>query len=203
MEVTLESTPSEMLSIMKQTFFTGEALSRVLVYMSNECAVDVHDPITRILAMFINVPLNLCLTKVGLVPFRDEKMAVFPYTEMTSKEKKILSKICAVMEEKDFGFVSTQMGGGAAITLTSNNLPRIYADTVEVVSSFCQCILSDSSNMQIDHRIGLCNVTLQRLHTVVNICRDDMTKININAKSLIEKLRQSKKSPVEINSVYK
>ena len=161
-------------------FFSGESLKHILIYMCNECTSEIADPITQTVMMFVNTPISLCLTNIGLAPFRERNMSVYPYSHMTPEQQLFLSQACTFMQERMIGFVSTQMGGGCVVSLGTNTVERVYCSVVDVISVLCESILmakgatTDSRRRQ----IGICNVIMQRISMNMNICRDDMKQIN-------------------------
>eukprot|EP00961_Rhodomonas_salina_P241424 3261667-Rhodomonas_salina.1 len=50
----------------------------------------VTDPVCGTLAMFLSTPVVFCCSNVGLLPFKNASMAVYPYGQMTAEQRALL-----------------------------------------------------------------------------------------------------------------
>lgn len=158
-------------------FFEGENLQKMLTYMCNACTMEITDPIPTTLTMFLTSNITLALTKVGLMPFKDMPMAIYPYARMTNEQKQLLLEYTDAIEREQAGSISTQMGGGCVLALTKKACPVHYLNDADVLSVFCQTVMTHESHTCEKTRLAICNIVLQRLSVNVGIARETMQKI--------------------------
>lgn len=166
-----------------QTFFTGDALRHVLFYMCNKCTIEVIDPVTSTLQMFITTPVMFAVTQLGLMPFRGCPMAILPFTHMSVKQKQAILDLLQCMQDNDAGRVSTQLGGGCRVTLVRRFTHTHSLDAVDVLAAFCDAVLSDTGYAHMGARVSVCNIVLQRLGVNVGLSRSTIQDVHARIKA--------------------
>ena len=158
-------------------FFKGEALRNMLLYMCNRCTIEVTDPVCTTLSMFVTSPVIFAVTRLGLMPFKDCPMAIFPYTYMTRTQKMFILRFLSVLQPKAAGHVSTQLGGGFLVCLGRKYTKTFYVTATDVLVCFCKAVMSDTVYSCKETRLNICNVVLQRLGVTIGISRGVMQAI--------------------------
>lgn len=161
-----------------QTFFSGEALQRMMTYMCDACTTEISDPVCSTLTMFMSTPVVFCVTGIGLIPFRNTAMAVMPFSQMTPEQREFLLGYIDFTREAGLGVPSTQMGGGCVLSLTKNAISPHHLDHVTVLSMFFRTVLDGCEPRDLETRMGVCNIVLQRLGAAVNISRDNIQRVH-------------------------
>jgi hypothetical protein len=140
-------------------FFTGDSLARILIYLCNTRAPDAWDPVTATVLDFLTCKLQLCLSAVGLLPFRSRPELVYPYHMMTLEQK---------------AFLRSALDDRSAFCVCNDALVFHQAcperlESVPVLRALCSSVLA--SKIHEDHRarVGVCNILLQRVQSVVPI----------------------------------
>lgn len=158
-------------------FFEGDALRSMLLYMCNKCTSEVADPVCTTLTMFLTSPVVFTVTRLGLVPFKDSPMAVFPYTHMTREQKMFILRFLSVLQPRSAAHVSTQLGGGFLVSLGRRYVKPFSLQPVDVLLCFCKAVLGNTAYSCRQVRLSICNVVLQRLGVTVGISRGVMQSI--------------------------
>jgi hypothetical protein len=161
-----------------KVFFTGDNLKNILTYMCNSCTYDVSDPVCSSLSMFLLNPVSFTVTNVGLVPFRSISVAVFPYNNMNSKQHAFIIESIAFIKEHGIGVTNSQMGGGVVLSLGKNVSLSHTLEPLSVIKTFVTAVLQHEEYQNIDVRLGICNVILQRLGATVQIPRDVLFQLH-------------------------
>ena len=172
-----------------KTFFTGTALENMIIYMCNACTMEINDPITHTLLMFLATPVTFMLTDIGLVPFKDMNMAILPYTRMTRQQKDFLVRYLQFLQDTATGTLSTQMGGGCFVTLNRKISRTHNLDNSTVMSVFCETVLESKTHQNIDTRVAICNIVLQHVGTNLGLNRETMQKIHTNVKRVYSRVK--------------
>jgi hypothetical protein len=73
-----------------ESFFTPEALARMLVHFINHRLTETADPITQTLILMVNAPVQLVLCETGLIPFQTEELPVYPFSKMSKRQREFL-----------------------------------------------------------------------------------------------------------------
>jgi hypothetical protein len=158
-------------------FFSGDSLQRILLYMCNKCTLEVTDPLCSTLKMFLTTPIVFGVTRLGLVPFKDCTMAVFPYTHMTIEQKQFILGFLAAIQPRSAGRVSTQLGGGCLVMLGRVNTDTVNLRHSDVLICFCKAVIANNSYGTRQTRLSVCNVVLQRLGVVMGISRGTLQAV--------------------------
>lgn len=175
-----------------ETFFSGDALLAVLVYMCNSCTMEISDPVCNTLLMFIRNPVSFTVTDVGLLPFRNSSMAIFPFAAMSTEQKQFLIEYIAFIRGGPFGDAQVQMGGGSVLSLQRGVAKIYHIDVVEVLSRFFGAILGTDSYAPLATRRSICNIILQRLGAAVHLSRDNIARVH----KAVLKFSEERETPV-------
>lgn len=155
---------------MVSVFFSADGLQRMLTFLCNARLPGNWDPVTSTVVDMLTSRLQFCLTSEGLVPFRGKADMVFPYHMMSPTQKDFLRAELAVRSSYCVcnDAVMFHPLPGAAERL----------DQVKVLEGACSRILA--SNVHAEHRVrvGVCNIILQRVQSVVPISRGVQQKLN-------------------------
>lgn len=182
-EETTDNTPKDTASFFKlyiDEFFTGEALSTMLTYMCNACTIEVIDPVCSTLHMFLTVPVVFNVTNVGLLPFRNMAMAVYPFSKMSVSQRTTLLAYVRFLKQHSLGTISTQMGGGCVLGLSKAVYETHCLDNMYTLSTFFTMVLENTSYQPQQARVNICNIVLQRLGVSVGISRDTLQQLHQN-----------------------
>lgn len=151
-------------------FFGADGLQRILTFLCNARLPGNWDPVTSTVVDMLTSRLQFCLTSEGLAPFRGKADMVFPYHMMSPSQKNFLRDELAVRSSYCVcnDAVMFHPLPGAAERL----------DQVKVLEGVCSRILA--SNVHAEHRVrvGVCNIILQRVQSVVPISRGVQQKLN-------------------------
>lgn len=167
-----------MFAVYVKSFFTGEALQRILFYMCNKCTIEVVDPVTSTLQMFITTPVVFAVTQLGLMPFRNCPMAILPFTHMNVTQKRVILDLLQCIQDNDAGRVSTQLGGGCRVTLLRRFTHSHNLVAVDVLTAFCDAVLLNTSYPRMSSRVSVCNIVLQRLGVNVGLSRSTIQDVH-------------------------
>ena len=132
------------------------------------------DPVCGTLAMFLSTPVVFCCSNVGLLPFKNASMAVYPYGQMTAEQRALLMEYVAFAREAGVGVASTQMGGGCVLALRRAGAGPRQLGVVEVLSVFLRAVLASEAYANAEARLSICNIVLQRLGALVTISREHL-----------------------------
>ena len=158
-------------------FFTGTALQDMICYMCNMCSIEIYDPIPSTLNMFLTSNISMSVTGIGLVPFREVPMAIYPYQQMTEKQGNFLDEYIFAIERLRAGTVSTQMGGGMVVSLSKRAGTIHYIPPSEVLGLFCDKVINSNSNTSPCTRYAMCDIVLQIIGSSVGISRSTLASI--------------------------
>lgn len=129
----------------------------------------IIDPISNLIVTFINRPIALVLNEVGVMPFKDRPLLIFPYNLMTNRQKDFLRQCVARVAEW---------------TICNDNLVFDRTSTsrhiapVRVITTMCDCVLHGNTRHDHKTRIGLCNIILQRVRSRIPIDTNVHKEVN-------------------------
>ena len=156
-------------------FFTGEALAKLLVYLCNTRAPEAWDPVTATTLDVLTGRLQLCLTSTGLVPFKGKAALVYPYHMMSASQKDYLRE--ALEDRTAFCVCNDALvfhaHGGDFHAHGGDRL-----DPVPVLRALCDSVLASKIHEEQRVRVGVCNILLQRVQSVVPISRGAQQELN-------------------------
>jgi hypothetical protein len=151
-------------------FFDHEGLQRILTFLCNARPPGTWDPVTATVLDLLTGKLHFCLTSSGLAPFKGRPSMIYPYHMMTGPQK---------------DFLRSKLSDRASYCVC-NDAVLFHAgpdfqeklDPVSVLEALCSRILA--SNVHSDHkvRVGVCNIILQRVQSVVPISRNVQQQLN-------------------------
>jgi hypothetical protein len=148
-------------------FFSEPNLKRILTYLCNTRAPGSWDPVTATVLDFLTGKLQFCLSATGLVPFKGNAALVYPYHMMTP-------------EQKDFVRASLQDRGGYTVCNDSvvfhGEQERL--DPVAILEAMCSQVLESKVHEHYHVRVGVCNILLQRVQSVVPISKGVQQRLN-------------------------
>lgn len=151
-------------------FFSEPSLKRILTYLCNARAPGSWDPVTATVLDLLTGKLQFCLSATGLIPFKGNANLVYPYHMMNP-------------EQKDFIRTSLQTRGSYTVCnesvvfhATPGDVERL--DTVLVLEAMCSKVLESKVHEEHSVKIGVCNILLQRVQSVVPISRGVQQQLN-------------------------
>jgi hypothetical protein len=149
-------------------FFSEASLKRILTYLCNTRPPGSWDPVTSTVLDFLTGRLQFCLSATGLVPFKGQANLVYPY-HMMSLEQKDFIRIA--LEEREGFTVCNE-----SIVFQAPQPERL--DTVAVLEAMCAKILESRVHEEHSVKVGVCNIILQRVQSVVPISRGVQQRLN-------------------------
>jgi hypothetical protein len=163
---------TEILTVMRSTFFEGDQLEDNLCLLCNQSPLDMRDPITTTVSMFLHGHLGICLSKVGLHPFHDTHHAVIPYSKMTGLQRQFLSD--AVASHRELWVISN----GRILFRQPAGKARVTLNTEDVLVALCRKVFQSEEHPTVRARTGICNILLQRIGSNVALSADVRRKLN-------------------------
>ena len=166
----MSSTDSNPIS-MSKVFFTPESLQMIIPFFCNSRQPGAWDPVTSTVLELLTGKLHFCLTSVGLAPFKGKPSLVIPYTMMTPTQKDFLRER---LEDRASYCVCND---SVLFHRTSRDEERM--DQLGVLEALCSQILASSVHSDFGVRVGVCNIILQRVQSVVPISRSIQQQLNV------------------------
>lgn len=169
-----ESTTPPKAKTLTTVFFSEPSLRRILTYLCNARAPGSWDPVTATVLDLLTGKLQFCLSATGLIPFKGHANLVYPYHMMSP-------------EQKDFIRTALQERGGYTVcneSVVFQNLQGDKADKtdkldpVSVLEAMCSKVLESKVHEEHSVRVGVCNILLQRVQSVVPISRGVQQRLN-------------------------
>ena len=151
-------------------FFAEPGLRRMLTYLCNARAPGSWDPVTATVLDLLTGKLQFCLSASGLIPFRGHANLVYPYHMMSPEQKDFIR---AAMQERDGYTVCNESVMFHALPGDPERL-----DTVSVLEAMCSKVLESKVHEEHSVRVGVCNILLQRVQSVVPISRGVQQRLN-------------------------
>jgi hypothetical protein len=155
---------------MISVFFDTDGIQRMLTFLCNARLPGNWDPVTSTVVDMLTGRLQFCLTSEGLCPFRGKADMVFPYHMMNQRQKNFLRDALSVRSSY------CVCNDAVVFHPASGLMDRL--DHLCVLEGVCSRILA--SNIHEEHRVrvGVCNIILQRVQSVVPISRQVQQKLN-------------------------
>ena len=163
---------TEILVAMRGAFFEGVQLEDNLCLLCNQSPLDVRDPITATVSMFLHGHLSLCLSKVGLHPFYDTCHAVIPYNTMSGVQRQLLSD--AVASHRELWVISN----GRIQFKQPAGKARVNLHAEDVLVALCRKVFQSEEHPTVRARTGICNILLQRVGSNVALSADVRKRLN-------------------------
>ena len=158
------------LRAMIAVFFDAEGLQRIITYLCNARMPGNWDPVTSTLLDLLTGRLQFCLTEAGLVPFKGKTTLVYPYHMMSMSQKAFLRDSLAQRGEY------CVCNDAVVFQSAPGDAERLGA--VEVLQALCARILASKIHPEHRVRVGVCNIILQRVQSVVPISRNVQLALN-------------------------
>jgi hypothetical protein len=155
---------------MVSTFFDTEGLQRMLTFFCNARLPGHWDPVTSTVVDMLTARLQFCLTSEGLIPFRGKTDMIYPYHMMSAKQKSFLRDMLSIR--------SLYCVCNDAIMFPHPIGTDERLDHVKVLECVCTRILASSVHEEHRVRVGVCNIILQRVQSVVPISKGVQQKLN-------------------------
>ena len=155
---------------MVSVFFDADGMQRMLTFLCNARLPGHWDPVTSTVVDMLTGRLQFCLTSEGLAPFRGKADMVFPYHMMSARQK---------------GFLRDELSARSAYCVCNDALvfhpvpgSEERLDHVKVLEGVCSRILASGIHSEHRVRVGVCNIILQRVQSVVPLSRGVQQKLN-------------------------
>lgn len=155
---------------MVSAFFDAEGLQRVLTCLCNARLPGSMDPVTSTVLDLLTGRLQFCLTGAGLVPFKGKAELVYPYSLMTLAQKGFLRECLAAR--------SSYCVCNDAVLFYAAPGDAERLSPVEVLEALCSRILASRIHPEQRVRMGVCNIILQRVQSVVPLSRNVQQQLN-------------------------
>jgi hypothetical protein len=155
---------------MVSVFFDADGLQRMLTFLCNARLPGSWDPVTSTVVDMLTGRLHFCLTSEGLSPFRGKADLVFPYHMMSQRQKNFLRDALSVRS----GYC---VCNDAVVFNPSPGAPD-RLDHLRVLEGVCARILASKIHEEHRVRVGVCNIILQRVQSVVPISRGVQKRLN-------------------------
>jgi hypothetical protein len=165
-----QKTANPLLLEMVSVFCDSDGLQRMLTIFCNARLPGHWDPVTSTVVDMLTARLQFCLTSEGLAPFRGKADMVYPYHMMSAKQKSFLRDALSVR--------SSYCVCNDAIVFPLSHGVDERLDQVNVLGGVCSRILASSVHEEHRVRVGVCNIILQRVQSVVPISRGVQQKLN-------------------------
>ena len=159
-----------LLRSMVAAFFNAEGLQRVVTYLCNVRLPGSQDPVTSTVLDLLTGRLQFCLTETGLVPFKGKAGVVYPYHMMTQPQKTFLRESLSARH------LYCVCNDAVVFYPGSGDVERLGA--VEVLEALCSRILASKIHADSRVRIGICNIILQRVQSVVPLSKNVQQRLN-------------------------
>lgn len=163
-----------------QIFFNPESMQNMLLYMCNKCTAEVIDPIGSTLKLFISTPVVFAVTQLGLTPFKNCPMAIYPYTYMTKTQKQFILDYLREIQTVFAGRISTQLGGGCRIALSRKYNKLHHLTASEVLTQFCKAVFNNHNYKGKQTKLNICNIVLQRLGVSTGLSKETIQTVHVN-----------------------
>ena len=162
----------ELLHGLRTTFFDKENLEDNISLVCNLSPLDVRDPITATVSLFLHGQLGISLCKVGLHPFFDAQQTVIPYSSMSGVQRQFLSE--AVVCHRDLWVISN----GRILFKQPANKARVVLSSEEVLTAMCRKVFQSEQHPSVRAKTGICNILLQRVGSNVSLSADVRKRLN-------------------------
>jgi hypothetical protein len=156
---------------LSSVFFSEQSLRRILTYLCNTRAPGSWDPVTATVLDLLTGKLQFCLSATGLIPFKGHANLVFPYHMMTPDQK---DYIRTALQER----ASYTICNDSVVFHASQGDPE-RLDPVSVLEAMCSKVLESKVHGEHSVRMGVCNILLQRVQSVVPISRGVQQRLNV------------------------
>lgn len=151
-------------------FFSEPNMKRILTFLCNARAPGSWDPVTATVLDMLSSKLQFCLSATGLIPFKGRANLVYPYHMMSTEQKEFIR--ISLQERVKF----TVCNDTVVFHASPGDPERL--DTVSVLEAMCSKIIESKIHEEHSVRIGVCNIILQRVQSVIPISRGAQQRLN-------------------------
>ena len=151
------------------TFFTDDSLKHMLTYLCNTRQPASLDPVTATVLDLLMSKLQFCLTATGLLPFAGQANLVYPYHMMSTHQKDFIRQ--ALQERASYTVCNDAV-------VFKNNDKDLKLDPVQVLEAMCCKVLESKIHAEHSVKVGVCNILLQRVQSVVPISKGVQQRLN-------------------------
>ena len=159
------------LGAMASVFFDRVGLQRLVTFLCNARLPGTWDPVTSTVLDLLTGKLQFCLTEVGLLPFKGKAGLVYPYHMMTQTQKTFLRECLC---HRTLYCVCND----SVVFYSSPGDPE-RLEAVEVLEAMCSRILASGIHSEHKVRVGVCNIILQRVQSVVPLSKNVQRQLNV------------------------
>ena len=144
----------------------------MLTYLCNTRQPGNWDPVTGTVLDLLTGKLQFCLSATGLLPFRGSAELVYPYHMMSVEQKDYIRQ--ALQDRASYTVCND------AVVFNYNNHCKEQAklDPVQVLEAMCCKVLQSKIHAEHSVRVGICNILLQRVQSVVPISKGVQQRLN-------------------------
>jgi hypothetical protein len=149
-----------------------ESVGRMMVYFCNQTHTVTNrgewDPITHTILEALTSKVQLCFTADGFMPFRGKHKMIYPYSLLTLEQKEALR-----------GALSNRMR--FTVCREAIMIPQkkgLAIDQFAVLHAICAGIIASKSHESERVRMGVCNIILQRVQSLVTVPGDVQARLN-------------------------
>ena len=151
-------------------FFSEPSLKRILTYLCNTRAPGSWDPVTATVLDLLTGKLQFCLSSIGLIPLKGHANLVYPYHMMSPEQKDFIRT--SLQERSSY----TICNESVVLHASPGDPERL--DTVSVLEAMCSKILESKVHAEHSVRVGVCNILLQRVQSIVPISKGAQQRLN-------------------------
>jgi hypothetical protein len=170
-------------------FFRGDALQRVMSYFCNTCAVQYVDPITTIVVLMLQNPIQCAINEQGICPFKSHPIMTFPFSRMNPEQQSFIRNI-QLIDSHTLVSIHSLMGGGRMFLFYEHEPPH-YVSHTDALVGICNAALSHP-NYASEQRLQVCNIVLQRVTALVNISNSTLKAVNEILRARIIEIQDTK-----------
>jgi hypothetical protein len=150
------------------TFFADDSLKRMLTYLCNTRPPGAWDPVTGTVLDLLTGRLHFCLSASGLLPIKNRPELVYPYHMMTPDQKEFIRQ--ALQDRGSYTICNE------AVVFHATDCGKL--DPVAVLEAMCGQVLQSKVHAEHSVRVGVCNILLQRVQSVVPISKGVQQRLN-------------------------
>jgi hypothetical protein len=152
-------------------FFAEDNLKRILTYLCNMRQPGSNDPVTGTVLDLLTSKLQFCLSATGLIPFKGHAELVYPYHMMSVDQKDYIRQ---ALQNRASYIVCND----AVVFHQKDQGKCDKLDPIEVLEAMCCQVLQSKIHAEHSVRVGVCNILLQRVQSVVPISKGVQQRLN-------------------------
>jgi hypothetical protein len=167
-----------------RVFFADSCMGKIISHFCKVSVGHCRDPIAETVCVMLSSPVQMSITQIGVVPFKNHPIYIFPFRFLTPEQLEFF-KGFVVFTKDDcvHSTASTQIGGGCMLCRCSESKPH-YLDAFRVLSSMCDGIMGCTAYPSVQHRVSICNIMIQRIGTIMSLHRALLNKLSIHLETI-------------------